>query len=200
MLKPPVKCIHCKVDYPFKGIFMHRRYCKSNPDAEIKISAMTGRRHTDTAKEKNRLASLKQHQEGRGSIPPSWKGKKHSEESKRKVSVSMKGNKNGKGRGISCEAFGTVFKSTWEMKVANYLTENNLLWQYETITYDLNSLGTYTPDFFIYDEQGTLLKIIEVKGYFWPKNKQKYESFKENYSVINIELWNASKLKELKLI
>jgi len=92
------------------------------------------------------------------------------------------------------------FRSTWELKTAEYFNKNNIIWEYEKIKIEfiLNSNEvTYTPDFYL-PETNT---VIEVKGYWRDDAYDKYQYFIENYSnEYNIELWNKDKLRQLKII
>ncbi|RTL01303.1 MAG: hypothetical protein EKK57_04930 [Proteobacteria bacterium] len=89
-------------------------------------------------------------------------------------------------------------KSGWEVKVAKYLDDNNISWEYEKQTFPIiytyegqTKDGTYTPDFFLTNE------IWEIKGY-WRKDAQiKYETFKLQYPDIKIRLFREKELKEL---
>lgn len=125
----------------------------------------------------------------------------HTESSKDKISKSMMGNRNANHRGDRQSFYkGIRMDSRWEVRVAEYLDSNNYNWRYSFERY-LLSTGQYLyPDFFIYDNVGNLLKIIEVKGYFRERNKIKFELFLLEYPDLIVELWNKDKLKELNLI
>jgi len=122
------------------------------------------------------------------------------ENRKLKIARSMKGNKNGatsfRRRNILYK--GLHFKSGWEIKVAKYLDENNIKWEYETISYSLSETRSYTPDFSIY-ENGDL-KHIEVKGYFRKENRIKFDEFTEMYPKINVEIWDKKVLQSKSII
>jgi len=128
-----------------------------------------------------------------------WKGKKHTDETKLKIAKKMVGNNYGKGRGKITVYNGITFRSTWEAKVAEYLDLNNIEWLYEHESYILTETSTYKPDFFIYNNN-KLIKIIEVKGYFWKDNIIKYNLFKQLYPNIPIELWDKTVLTSLNII
>ena len=57
---------------------------------------------------------------------------------------------------------GIKFRSSWEVMRAKFLDDNNIVWKYEEITYDLGD-STYTPDFFIYVDN-KLVQIEDVKS------------------------------------
>lgn len=108
-LKPPVICEFCDIEYPYMGIGTHRKFCKLNPNAEVKKNTVKGQKRSDETREKNRQSALKQHADGKGSTPPNWKGKTHSAESKAKIAQSMRGNRNGRGRGKRCDRIWLYF-------------------------------------------------------------------------------------------
>lgn len=54
-------------------------------------------------------------------------------------------------------------RSSYEYAYALYLDTQNVNWGYEVETYDLG-FKKYKPDFFIYDNQGNLIKVVEVKS------------------------------------
>lgn len=131
---------------------------------------------------------------------PSFKGKTHTKETKNKIAIALKGNNHSNGRGIITEYKGIKFRSTWEAKTAEYLDSKNINWKYEEKEYSISETTSYRPDFFIYDEHDNLLKIIEVKGYHWKHNMNKYEMFKKIYPNILIELWEEQELRDLGIL
>jgi hypothetical protein len=118
-------------------------------------------------------------------------------ERRHKISLSMKGNKNGATvfRRKNINYKNIIFKSKWEVNVAMFLDDNKINWKYENITYDLSETTSYTPDFSIYENE-IFKKHIEVKGYFRKENKEKFDKFLNLYPKIKIEVWNKSKLLE----
>ena len=88
------------------------------------------------------------------------------------------------------------FRSSWELKVAEYLDEQNIEWTFESIIFDLKNGTTYRPDFYLIKEN----KWIEVKGYWYEDAKLKFEIFKQLYPEVVIEIWDKEKMKKLNLI
>lgn len=129
-----------------------------------------------------------------------WEGRKHTEETKKKIAKKMKGNNFGLGRGTISYYNGIKMRSTWEVAVASYLDHNDFNWKYEEKIFDLGNFTSYRPDFFIYDEDRNFVKLIEVKGYFRKENKKKFELFLKKYPNIIVEIWDYSVLKNLNLI
>lgn len=103
-----------------------------------------------------------------------WLGRKHSEESKQKTSMTMQrvvkehpesySAQNVGGRVKKVEYNGLLLDSTWEVIVAEYLDKHNIIWERPVIGFDYiyeDKSRTYYPDFYLpqYDVY------IEVKGY-----------------------------------
>lgn len=127
-------------------------------------------------------------------------GRPHTEETKKKISISKLGNTFANKRVDRQNYFnGVRMDSKWEVGVAIYLTEAQIEWKYNEKGFKLSDGRTYYPDFFIY-ENGNFNKLIEVKGYFRDENKIKFDLFCTNYSEISVELWDKHKLKELGII
>jgi hypothetical protein len=57
----------------------------------------------------------------------------------------------------------TFLRSSYEYAYAVYLDFFNIPWKYEVRNFDIG-FKTYKPDFFLYNEDGELVKIIEVKS------------------------------------
>ena len=125
----------------------------------------------------------------------------HNEKTKLSISNSMKGNRNAKHRGDRQSYYNNIrMDSSWEVKVAKYLDDNNYNWKYDSEKYLLSDGRYIHPDFYVYDDNDNLIKIIEVKGYFREANKLKFEMFLSEYSHLNVELWDKTKLKLLKIL
>lgn len=82
----------------------------------------------------------------------------------------------------------------WEDFAAEYWNKNKTKYTPQPKTFDLDGLKTYTPDFYLPEQD----LWIEVKGRWYDENsKEKWERFHQLFP--NSELWNESKLKELKI-
>lgn len=68
------------------------------------------------------------------------------------------------------------FKSSYEFEYAKYLDSKSILWYYEIETFNLGNM-TYTPDFFLVNEE----KFVEVKGYMSELSQNKINKFLEQY-------------------
>jgi hypothetical protein len=99
-------------------------------------------------------------------------------------------NKNSTNRGIQGYYYNKFYdknvwlRSSWEYIYAKWLDSNNIKWDIECKTYILNDSQTYRPDFFIFDENEKMIKIVEIKGY-WKDKVWKYTELK---SKLDIEL------------
>lgn len=66
-------------------------------------------------------------------------------------------------RGYAGYYSGFYLRSSYEYAYARFLDHMGVKWTYETETYKLGS-STYKPDFFIYNENNKLIKIVEIKS------------------------------------
>lgn len=165
--------------------------------------ASTGRLHSPETKAK---MSLKLLGNKRGS---GTKGKPKSLESKAKMSISAIKRmekyplySTAKRVKYTSKAGHTyTFRSSWEYKVAEYLDSLGLNWEYELDALALDN-EVYLPDFFIFDNVGTWVKLIEVKGYFPEEAQAKMQRFQQALASIHIqlEIWDEVKLKGLGLL
>lgn len=73
-------------------------------------------------------------------------------------------------------------RSTYEWVFAKWLDKTKQIWDIEVKVYMMPDGRAYRPDFFIYDEAGTLIKIVEIKGYF-DSNSDKAEKLNEKLDI-----------------
>lgn len=66
-------------------------------------------------------------------------------------------------RGYAGYYSGFYLRSSYEYAYAKFLDHMGVKWKYETEIYKLGS-STYKPDFFIYNENNKLIKIVEIKS------------------------------------
>lgn len=59
---------------------------------------------------------------------------------------------------------GTYLRSSLEFAYAYYLDSKGVNWKYEQEIFYLEDGTSYKPDFYIYDDEGYLIKIVEIKG------------------------------------
>ena len=86
-----------------------------------------------------------------------------------------------------------MFRSSWEMKYAQYLDSLDISWEYEPQTLLLNDGCGYTPDFLVNG------KFIEIKGGYW-NDDSKYQLAKTYYPEFTFEILDGKKLKEMRII
>lgn len=86
-------------------------------------------------------------------------------------------------RGYSGFYNNIYLRSSFEFAFAYYLDYKKIIWKYEVCTYELKT-SKYKPDFFIYNNKGELVKIIEIKS---KENRleglRKIEEFKKIYNI-----------------
>jgi predicted nuclease of restriction endonuclease-like RecB superfamily len=85
-------------------------------------------------------------------------------------------------------------KSHWEAAYARWLDLFNIAWQYEP-EFKLQNGKIYLPDFLL--EDGS---VVEIKGYFRPDAKVKWDMFCEEYPNIKKSLLQKNQLQELGII
>jgi hypothetical protein len=89
------------------------------------------------------------------------------------------------------------FRSGWEVTVAQYLDEQNLIWDYEIQSFNLGEFY-YVPDFFIFKESGELDYIIEVKGWVREKDLRKLALMEVLYPEITLLFWDKEIYREIE--
>lgn len=94
---------------------------------------------------------------------------------------------------------GINMRSTWETKYATYLDNHNIDWVYSPPYFPIIVKGkksTYTFDFYLPKTR----MYIEIKGYWYPKQKDKYLATLAQYPRIKHTLLERGQLKEMKII
>lgn len=85
-----------------------------------------------------------------------------------------------------------LFRSKFEAEIAKYLDELGLRWEYETMSLPyIPRVSMYTPDFKVWrpngDEKDWFL--IETKGYFDVRSRQKMMQIRRQYPDYDIKLF-----------
>lgn len=113
-------------------------------------------------------------------------GRKHSEESKKKMSEALKGKsggvRKGGGRGKSGWYKGYWCDSSWELAYVIYNIEHGIKFERNKQGFEYEFEGDifrYYPDFLMEDGSYT-----EVKGYMDKKNEAKHQQFKGILNVL----------------
>lgn len=173
-------CKYCgKICKNANSLRNHERLCKLNPNYQI--SPMKNKIPWNKGRKGGENQYTKAKKEGRP-IPkydrkPTFLGRHHTEETKRKISKSISVNNHG-GRCKWFEYNGVNLQGTWELSIAKKLDSLNIKWlktkKKEYICHyidDLNKIHSYNPDFFLIDYNC----FLEIKGYWWGKDKRKME-------------------------
>jgi len=97
-----------------------------------------------------------------------------------------------------------LMRSSWEVLAAWWLDQQALTWIYEVTSYDLDSLRTrsgkprrYTPDFWVYDDDGALVNLIDVKGRRTKTQDRLIEAFTQDHPSLPFSIWDERKLNSL---
>lgn len=141
------------------------------------------------------------------SVSKSKKGKKgrpHSEETKRKISLKLSiNNKGGKSKWYNVA--GQKVQGTWERNCALKFEELKVVWEklktnQHTFEYEMEGkTKNYTPDFYLKDYD----VYLEIKGYWWGKDKEKMNIILEKYKnkkIIIIEKEQYEKILRGELV
>lgn len=140
-----------------------------------------------------------------GELVPGFKGKEHTKETKEKISKKLSINNKG-GR---CEWYsykkpnGDVVKvqGTWELRFAKLCDKVNIKWeknQKYIYTYkdNENKKHYYRPDFYLPE----ISIWIEIKGYWWGKDKEKMQLIFEQNKENKIKIIRKKQLENLELL
>ena len=136
--------------------------------------------------------------------PGSFLGRKHSSETKQKISEKLSINNKG-GRAKWYDVAGQRVQGTWERDIALKLEELKIKWvklktNRDTLTYVMQGkLRSYTPDFYL-EDYGVYL---EVKGFWWGNDKEKMRIVLETYpdkNIVIIEKEQYDKIMQGELV
>lgn len=87
------------------------------------------------------------------------------------------------------------FRSTWEANFARILNFQNRKWEYECKTFQLEDSLSYTPDFYIEDEN----VFYELKGRLDERSKLQLGLMKEKYPEVIVNLIEGESYNKLRL-
>ena len=93
------------------------------------------------------------------------------------------------------EDLGHVCRSSWEANFCRVLNHMNIKYDFEPKTFTLSNGQSYTPDFYIHDNNGYY---VEVKGYFDEKKKEKLSRFLKEYPTIKLSLITSKEYKDIE--
>lgn len=184
-------CQYCKKECKNKlSLSCHERLCKNNPNRQIS-SIEKYKDANPSPWNKGKKLHYEAWTKGK---PGTFAGKKHSDETKAKMSKSRKqlyasGWESTAGR---CKKYDYVspiagkvkVDGTWELKFSKFLDENNLKWRRNKTRFNYikpdGTPSTYQPDFYI-EEFKTY---VEIKGYETDLDRCKWSQFTEPLMVL----------------
>lgn len=120
-------------------------------------------------------------------LPGTFTGKKHSAETKKKISERLTVNNKG-GRAKWYTVAGQSVQGTWERNVALKLEELGIQWKKlktnkDTLEYVMDGkIRRYTPDFYLPDYD----VYLEIKGHWWGRDKEKMNIVMKTHKDKNI--------------
>jgi len=182
-------CKYCKKECKsVNSLKNHERLCKLNPNHQL--TWFTNKEWQQKRKGTNQYIKAKQ--EGKPTPKydrkPAFLGKHHTEETKRKISESISINNHG-GRCKWYKYKDVYLQGTWELSIAKKLDKLKINWiktkeKKYTLKYidDKEKEHTYNPDFYLKDYD----YFLEIKGYWWGKDKRKMEFVKNQNPTIKI--------------
>ena len=180
------ECEICHYISSSSGIGNHIKYHfgYKNPNLGHESWSKGLTKETDERIKKNSETFKKHLNEGK--FEPSFKGKKHSKETraKWKSNPNMGGLREGSGRGIKGWYKGFYCRSTWELAWLAYQLEHNIIVEhcYETFEYRFEEkIHRYYPDFIV---EGAF---IEIKGYRNKNVEAKIKQFPLDKKLILVE-------------
>ena len=163
-MNPDIICQYCGREFNRKNSkSCHEKYCRYNPNRVDGWSKGLNKYNSESMK---KISNTYKTNFNKGKFIGSFTGKKHSEETKRKISDKMKGNhhcdiaKTGKGKKGWYKSF--FCSSTYELAYVIYCLDHNIdikrNTEYFTYEYE-GKQHRYYPDFIVNGE------LIEIKGY-----------------------------------
>lgn len=205
------KCPFCSKEYSYKGIATHiwRNHIENNKTwgGKVKGSTPWNKGQTkETSKSVKKgaetLSKTKQKQISEGIFKPSQMGI----EAKKRLSIEQSlRNRGGKSKWFIVAD--QKVQGTWERDIALKFEEFNIKWHKPKLHKEVffytqeGKLRTYTPDFYLQE----LDLFLEVKGYWWGKDKEKLnlvleqnKSLEGRFKIILKEKFERIKLVKTK--
>lgn len=183
----------------------HERLCKSNPNRQtpksnfigyhekIKAGLVTKLATNQHTKAKLEGRTCEVSEETRKKLSDNQKKRKLDTKTKEKISIARSKilEEVGGGGFTHIKYYDVVnllnetykVRGTWELKIAEWLTVNNILWVRKKYIQYIDNDGvirTYTPDFYI----PSLDIYLEVKGYFSEKDKDKLDKVVNQNKIV----------------
>jgi hypothetical protein len=172
----------------------HRKFCDGNsiPKKKRAKYPLNGRKVWNEGFTKENCEEIKKSSEKirnnfeKGELIPSFLGKKHSEETRKKwkENPNMGGLRKGSGRGKKGWYKGFYCRSTWELAWLVYQLDKEIKVEHCHDTFEYEFEGEkhkYYPDFIV---DGSY---IEIKGFRYPNTQSKIDQFPSDKKLVLIE-------------
>ena len=182
------KCPRCSLNHNKKGLYCSRSCANARTHSEERKKHISEKIKQLWENDRQRYTSIwtEEKRKQQSDIMKNVVELNPNSYSKENVSGRVKMYKVNSSHGL------TKVKGTWELKVANYLNENNIKWtnDIEPFKYFWNgSWHFYFPDFYLEDKN----IFIEVKGYKTARDIAKWSA------VDNLIVIDKDKIKDLNI-
>lgn len=134
-------------------------------------------------------------------LPGFFAGKKHSNETKRKISERLSVNNKG-GRAKWYDVAGQRVQGTWERDIASKLEDLGISWvklktNKDTLKYVMNGKErSYTPDFYLPEFD----MYLEIKGFWWGDDREKMRIVLETHKDKRIVIVEKQEYEQILLL
>ena len=93
---------------------------------------------------------------------------------------------------------GMTLRSSYELAFVKHLEARETKFAYEPERFKFD-FGTYVPDFFIYNDDGSLAQIVEIKGWVKPIDIAKVSALREMMALrgVPVTMYTNRHLKEM---
>lgn len=180
-----MRCIYCGKECKNANSHRnHERCCPENPNRNYKNNSIGHRGANQFTKAREEGRTIVSKCKGR---PGSFTGKKHTKETKQKISKALSKNNHG-GRCKWYRVSGVYVQGTWERDLAKKMNELNIPWEKIktnsfTFKYIMNGrIRHYTPDFKVNE------LLLELKGYWWGDDKEKMRLVQEQNKLPDLRI------------
>lgn len=187
-------CQHCgKECKSANSLRNHQRLCSHNPNRQV--SSFVAYNATNEPWNKGKTGLQTAWNKG---LPGTFAGRRHSTESKQKISEKLSINNKG-GRAKWYEVAGQNVQGTWERDIALKFEQLNIRWiklktNKHTLKYEMKGkVRSYTPDFYLPDYD----IFVEVKGFWWGDDKEKMKIVLATHADKNIFVVEKDEYEEI---
>ena len=177
----------------------HERCCPANPNRVYK-NGMLGKKGSNQFVVAKRVGKEVPSAWNKG-LPGTFTGKKHTAETKQRISEKLSVNNKG-GRAKWYDVAGQRVQGTWERDIATKFEHLGIQWiklktNKDTLKYKMDGkVRSYTPDFYLPDYN----MYVEVKGFWWGNDKEKMRIVLETYPNKHIVVVERDEYEEIMLL